>query len=54
MSDSDFDPPVFDISRITFAPQDGIAQFESVAREFRSDILGFAVTANENHGTGCY
>ena len=37
-----------------FAPQDGIAQFESVAREFRSDILGLAVTANENHGTGCY
>jgi hypothetical protein len=40
VSKSDFDPSKIDPSRITFAEQDGVAQFESVAREFLPAILG--------------
>ena len=40
MSRSDFDPNQMDLSRITFAEQDGVAQFESLAREFLPAILG--------------
>lgn len=41
MSKSDFDPNEFDPSRITFASQDGVDQFESLAREFLPAILGY-------------
>lgn len=41
MSKSDFDPSQIDPSRITFAEQDGVAQFESLAREFLPAILGY-------------
>ena len=41
MSKSDFDPSKIDLSRITFASQDGVDQFESVAREFLPAILGY-------------
>lgn len=40
VSKYDFDPSQIDPSRITFAEQDGVAQFESVAREFLPAILG--------------
>lgn len=40
MSKFDFDPSQIDPSRITFASQDGVAQFEAVAREFLPAILG--------------
>ena len=40
MSNSDFDPSQIDPSRITFAEQDGVEQFESLAREFMPAILG--------------
>ena len=39
MSKSDFDPNKIDLSNITFASQDGIDQFESLAREFLPAIL---------------
>ena len=41
MSKSDFDPNQIDLSRITFAAQDGVDQFESLAREFLPAILGY-------------
>lgn len=41
MSKSDLDPNEFDPSRITFASQDGVDQFESLAREFLPAILGY-------------
>ena len=40
MSKSDFDPDKIDFSRLKFAPQDGVAQFESLARDFLPAILG--------------
>ena len=40
MSKSDFDPSQIDLSRITFAEQDGVAQFEYLAREFLPAIPG--------------
>ena len=40
MSKSDFDPSQLDLSRITFASQDGVDQFEALAREFLPAILG--------------
>ena len=40
MSKSDFDPDQIDRSNITIAPQDGIDQFEGLAREFLPAILG--------------
>lgn len=40
VSKSDFDPSQIDLSRITFAEQDDVAQFESLAREFLPAILG--------------
>lgn len=40
MTKSDFDPSQIDPSRITFASQDGVAQFEALAREVLSAILG--------------
>lgn len=40
MSKSDFDLTQIDLSRITCAAQDGVAQFESLAREFLPGILG--------------
>ncbi len=40
MSRSGFDPSKLDLNRITFASQDGVAQFESLAREFLPAILG--------------
>jgi len=39
VSKFDFDPSKLDLSRITFAEQDGVAQFESLAREFLPAIL---------------
>jgi hypothetical protein len=41
MSKSDFDPSKIDPSRIKFASQDGVEQFESLAREFLPAILGY-------------
>ena len=41
MSKSDFDPSQLDLSRITFAEQDGVDQFELLAREFLPAILGY-------------
>jgi len=41
MSKSDFDPSQFDPSRITFAAQDGVEQFEALARQFLPAILGY-------------
>ena len=41
MSRSDFNPDQIDLSRITFASQDGVEQFESLAREFLPAILGY-------------
>jgi hypothetical protein len=41
VSKSDFDPSQIDLSRITVASQDGVAQFESLAREFLPAILGY-------------
>jgi hypothetical protein len=41
MSKPDFDPSQLDLSRITFAEQDGVAQFEALAREFLPAILGY-------------
>ena len=41
MSKSDFDPSQIDPSHITFASQDGVEQFESLAREFLPAILGY-------------
>lgn len=41
MSKSGFDPNRIDLSRITFASQDGVDQFESLAREFLPAILGY-------------
>ena len=41
MSKSDFDPSQIDLSRIQFASQDGVEQFESLAREFLPAILGY-------------
>jgi hypothetical protein len=40
MSKSDFDPSQIDLSRVTVAEQDGVAQFEALAREFLPAILG--------------
>jgi hypothetical protein len=40
MSKSDFDPSQLDLSRITVAPQDGVEQFEALAREFLPAMLG--------------
>ena len=40
MSKPKFDPSQIDPSHITFAPQDGVDQFESLAREFLPAILG--------------
>ena len=40
MSKSDFDPSQIDPSRIRFASQDGVEQFEALAREFLPAILG--------------
>jgi hypothetical protein len=40
VSKSDFDPSKIDPSRIRFASQDGVAQFEALAREFLPAILG--------------
>jgi hypothetical protein len=40
VSKSDFDPDQIDLSNITFAEQDGIDQFESLARDFLPAILG--------------
>jgi hypothetical protein len=37
---SAFDPNQIDLNRITFAAQDGVDQFESLAREFLPAILG--------------
>jgi hypothetical protein len=42
MSKSDFDPSQLDLSRITFAEQDGVDQFEALAREFLPAILGYS------------
>ena len=42
MSKSDFDPSQIDPSRITFASQDGVEQFEALAREFLPAVLGYA------------
>ena len=41
LSKSDFDPSKIDPSRIKFASQDGVDQFESLAREFLPAILGY-------------
>ena len=41
MSKSDFDPSKLDPSCIKFASQDGVDQFESLAREFLPAILGY-------------
>ena len=41
MSKSDFDPSQLDLSRITFASQEGVDQFETLAREFLPAILGY-------------
>jgi hypothetical protein len=41
MSNSDSDASQIGLSRITFASQDGIAQFESLARDCLPAILGF-------------
>jgi hypothetical protein len=41
MSKSDFDPSQIDLSRITFASQEGVDQFESLAREFLPAIVGY-------------
>lgn len=41
MSEFDFDPRQLDPTRITFATQDGIEQFEAVAREFLPAVLGY-------------
>ena len=41
MSKSDFDPSKLDPSWIKFASQDGIEQFEALAREFLPAILGY-------------
>ena len=43
MSKSDFDLSRINLSRITFAEQDGVAQFESLAREFLPAILGLDI-----------
>lgn len=40
MSKSDLDPDQIDLSRIAFAAQDGVDQFESLAREVLPAILG--------------
>ena len=40
MSTSDFDLDKIDLSRLKFADQDGIDQFEDLAREFLPTILG--------------
>ena len=40
MSKSDFHPSQIDLSRVTFAEQDGVAQFEALAREFLPATLG--------------
>ena len=40
VSKSDFDPDKIDLSNITIAPQDGIDQFDALAREFLPAILG--------------
>ena len=42
MSKSDFEPSKIDLSHITFASQEGVDQFESLAREFLPAILGYA------------
>jgi hypothetical protein len=39
MSESDFDPRQIDPSRIRFASQEGVEQFEALAREFLPAIL---------------
>ena len=41
MSKSDFDPSQIDPSHIKFASQDGVEQFEELAREFLPAILGY-------------
>jgi hypothetical protein len=41
MSKSDFDPSRIDPSRIKFASQDGVEQFESLVRDCLPAILGF-------------
>ena len=41
MSKSDFNPDKIDLSNITFAEQDGVDQFEALAREFLPTILGY-------------
>ena len=41
MSKSDFDPSQIDPSCIKFASQDGVEQFEALAREFLPAILGY-------------
>ena len=41
MSKSDFDPSKIDLNRITFASQDGVDQFEALAREFLPAIRGY-------------
>lgn len=41
MSKSDFGPSQIDPSHIKFASQDGVDQFEELAREFLPAILGY-------------
>jgi hypothetical protein len=40
VSKPDLDPGQIDLSRVTFAEQNGVAQFEALAREFLPAILG--------------